>query len=177
MPSTAGASSWRSRSRAGRSTSAITRASPPAGGAGRVSRHPPPPIVTPGRHGACLRRAAAASRPHLPSLYDLSNIFQVNVEEGRQPLAMVYLLRRSLRSRRREERGPPPAALGRRRPQAAHPRRLQREDTGWLSFFMFCFFTDRTGSNQLASLPRSASTRCRPRDASCSPRGAPHVCG
>src|SRR5664280_154394 len=49
-----------------------------------------------------------------PSLYDLRNLFQVNVEEGRHLWAMVYLLH---------------AYFGRDgREQAAHPRHLQRAD-------------------------------------------------
>ena len=35
-----------------------------------------------------------------PSLYDLRNLFQVNVEEGRHLWAMVYLLHALLRPRR-----------------------------------------------------------------------------
>jgi len=40
----------------------------------------------PGRHRAGLGRAAAPSRQTAPSLYDLRNLFQVNVEEGRASL-------------------------------------------------------------------------------------------
>jgi benzoyl-CoA 2,3-dioxygenase component B len=46
----------------------------------------------PGRHRAGLRRAAAQPRRPRPELYDLRNLFQVNVEEGRHLWAMVYLL-------------------------------------------------------------------------------------
>ena len=65
-----------------------------------------------------------------PSLYDLRNLFQVNVEEGRHLWAMVYLLDALLRPRRpRGVGGAAAAALGRRR-QAPHPRRVQRADAG-----------------------------------------------
>ena len=63
-----------------------------------------------------------------PSLYDLRNLFQVNVEEGRHLWAMVYLLHALLRPRRpRGGRGAARAPLG-RPGQAAHPGRLQRAD-------------------------------------------------
>ena len=38
-----------------------------------------------------------------PSLYDMRNLFQVNVEEGRHLWAMVYLLQKYFGKRRREE--------------------------------------------------------------------------
>ena len=63
-----------------------------------------------------------------PSLYDLRNLFQVNVEEGRHLWAMVYLLHTYFgRDGREEAEELLAAALGRRR-QAAHPRRVQRAD-------------------------------------------------
>ena len=91
-----------------------------------------------------------------PSLYDLRNLFQVNVEEGRHLWAMVYLLHTYFGRDGREEAEELLAApLGRRR-QAAHPRRVQRADdrTG-SSFFMFTMFTDRDGKYQLAALAES----------------------
>ena len=72
--------------------------------------------------------SSACSATPCPSLYDLRNLFQVNVEEGRHLWAMVYLLHALLRPRRpRGGRGAAAAPLGRPR-QAAHPRRLQRAD-------------------------------------------------
>ena len=63
-----------------------------------------------------------------PSLYDLRNLFQVNVEEGRHLWAMAYILHSLLRPRRaRRGRGAARAAE-RERGQAAHPRRVQRAD-------------------------------------------------
>ena len=63
-----------------------------------------------------------------PSLYDLRNIYQVNVEEGRHLWAMVYLLHRYFGRDGREEAE---ALLERRSGdvgQPAHPRRVQRAD-------------------------------------------------
>lgn len=45
-----------------------------------------------GRHRTRLRGAATPAGYTAPSLYDLRNLFQVNVEEGRHLWAMVYLL-------------------------------------------------------------------------------------
>src|SRR5579864_8173967 len=90
-----------------------------------------------------------------PSLYDLRNIFQVNVEEGRHLWAMVYLLHRYFGRDGREEGE---ALLQRRSGDANNPRILTafNEKTGnWLAFFMFAFFTDRDGKFQLASLAES----------------------
>ena len=54
-----------------------------------------------------------------PSLYDMRNLFQVNVEEGRHLWAMVYLLHPPLRQRRPRRSGPDaPAPLGQPRPPA-----------------------------------------------------------
>ena len=71
-----------------------------------------------------------------PSLYDMRNLFQVNVEEGRHLWAMVYLLHSLLRQgRTRRGGGAARAPLGRRR-QAAHPRRVQsaRQELGRFLF-------------------------------------------
>jgi benzoyl-CoA 2,3-dioxygenase component B len=100
-----------------------------------------------------------------PSLYDLRNIFQVNVEEGRHLWAMVYLLHRYFgRDGREEAEG----LLERRSGDANKPRILtafNEETRHWLAFFMFAFFTDRDGKFQLASLAESAfdplSRTCR----------------
>jgi benzoyl-CoA 2,3-dioxygenase component B len=90
-----------------------------------------------------------------PSLYDLRNLFQVNVEEGRHLWAMVYLLHRYFGKDGREEAD---ELLERRSGNADHPRILQTfnepcED--WLSFLCFTMFTDRDGKFQLLSLAES----------------------
>lgn len=100
-----------------------------------------------------------------PSLYDLRNLFQVNVEEGRHLWAMVYLLHAYFGRDGREEAE---ELLRRRSGDADKPRILQAfnqpiED--WLSFFMFTTFTDRDGKFQLLSLAESGfdplSRTCR----------------
>src|SRR5258708_5303026 len=71
----------------------------------------------PGEYRAMLRRlmviqgdtepASVEQQRHLgktaPSLYDLRNVFQVNVEEGRHPAALVYLLHKYFGRDGREE--------------------------------------------------------------------------
>jgi benzoyl-CoA 2,3-dioxygenase component B len=91
-----------------------------------------------------------------PSLYDLRNLFQVNVEEGRHLWAMVYLLHRYFGRDGREEAE---ALLIRRAGAQNNPRILtafNEETRHWLAFFMFAFFTDRDGKFQLASLAESS---------------------
>lgn len=90
-----------------------------------------------------------------PSLYDLRNIFQVNVEEGRHLWAMVYLLHRYFGRDGREEAE---ALLERRSGDADNPRILgafNEPTPDWLSFYMFTFFTDRDGKFQLSALAES----------------------
>ncbi|MFZ0820985.1 MAG: benzoyl-CoA 2,3-epoxidase subunit BoxB [Candidatus Acidiferrales bacterium] len=90
-----------------------------------------------------------------PSLYDLRNIFQVNVEEGRHLWAMVYLLHRYFGRDGREEAE---ALLARRSGDADNPRILgafNEPTPDWLAFFMFTFFTDRDGKYQLCALAES----------------------
>ncbi|MGH9682122.1 MAG: benzoyl-CoA 2,3-epoxidase subunit BoxB [Candidatus Acidiferrales bacterium] len=90
-----------------------------------------------------------------PSLYDLRNIFQVNVEEGRHLWAMVYLLHRYFGRDGREEAE---ALLDRRSGDADNPRILgafNEPTPDWLAFFMFTFFTDRDGKFQLCALAES----------------------
>ncbi|HUK23797.1 MAG TPA: benzoyl-CoA 2,3-epoxidase subunit BoxB [Terriglobales bacterium] len=100
-----------------------------------------------------------------PSLYDMRNLFQVNVEEGRHLWAMVYLLHRYFGRDGREEAE---RLLERRSGHQDNPRILtafNEETRHWLAFFMFTFFTDRDGKFQLASLAESAfdplSRTCR----------------
>jgi benzoyl-CoA 2,3-dioxygenase component B len=90
-----------------------------------------------------------------PSLYDLRNIFQVNVEEGRHLWAMVYLLHRYFGRDGREEAE---ALLERRSGDADNPRILgafNEPTPDWLAFYMFTFFTDRDGKFQLSALAES----------------------
>lgn len=124
----------------------------------------------PGEYRADLRRiivsqgdtepASVEQQRHLgqtcPSLYDLRNLYQVNVEEGRHLWAMVYLLHKYFGRDGREEGD---ALLARRSGQTDNPRILQafNEPTpDWLSFFLFTYFTDRDGKFQLCALAESA---------------------
>jgi benzoyl-CoA 2,3-dioxygenase component B len=91
-----------------------------------------------------------------PSLYDLRNLFQVNVEEGRHLWAMVYLLHRYFGRDGRDEAD---EMLERHSGDADRPRILgafNEPTPDWLSFFFFTYFTDRDGKFQLASLRESA---------------------
>ena len=123
----------------------------------------------PGEHRSNLRRiivtqgdtepASVEQQRHLgqtaPSLYDLRNLFQVNVEEGRHLWAMVYLLHRFFGRDGREEAE---ALLERRSGDQDNPRILgafNERTPDWLSFFMFTYFTDRDGKFQLAALSES----------------------
>jgi benzoyl-CoA 2,3-dioxygenase component B len=90
-----------------------------------------------------------------PSLYDLRNLYQVNVEEGRHLWAMVYLLHAYFG---RDGRDEAEALLERRSGDADKPRILgafNEKTPDWLSFFMFTFLTDRDGKYQLAALAES----------------------
>ena len=90
-----------------------------------------------------------------PSLYDLRNLFQINVEEGRHLWAMVYLLHRYFGRDGRDEAD---EMLERHSGDADHPRILgafNEPTPDWLSFFFFTYFTDRDGKFQLASLRES----------------------
>jgi benzoyl-CoA 2,3-dioxygenase component B len=60
-----------------------------------------------------------------PSLYDLRNLFQVNVEEGRHLWAMVYLLHGYFGRDGREEGRRVIATSQRQSRQTAHPASLQ----------------------------------------------------
>ena len=90
-----------------------------------------------------------------PSLYDLRNLFQVNVEEGRHLWAMVYLLHAHFGRDGREEAE---ELLSRHSGDLDKPRILgtfNEPISDWLSFFMFTYFTDRDGKFQLKSLAES----------------------
>jgi benzoyl-CoA 2,3-epoxidase subunit B len=123
----------------------------------------------PGEHRANLRRiivtqgdtepASIEQQRHLgftaPSMYDLRNLFQVNVEEGRHLWAMVYLLHKYFGRDGREEAD---ALLARRSGDQNNPRILgafNERTPDWLSFFMFTYFTDRDGKFQLCALAES----------------------
>jgi benzoyl-CoA 2,3-dioxygenase component B len=91
-----------------------------------------------------------------PSLYDLRNLFQVNVEEGRHLWAMVYLLHAYFGREGREEAED---LLRRNSGSEDSPRILgafNEETPDWLSFYMFTYFTDRDGKYQLGTLKESA---------------------
>jgi benzoyl-CoA 2,3-epoxidase subunit B len=125
--------------------------------------------VVPGEHRSTLRRlivtqgdtepASVEQQRALgttaPSLYDLRNLFQVNVEEGRHLWAMVYLLHAYFgRDGREEAEG----LLERHSGDADKPRILTTFNepiNDWLSFFMFAYFTDRDGKFQLKALAES----------------------
>jgi benzoyl-CoA 2,3-dioxygenase component B len=124
----------------------------------------------PGEHRANLRRiivtqgdtepASVEQQRHLgataPSLYDLRNLFQINVEEGRHLWAMVYLLHRYFGRDGREEAE---ALLERRSGDLDNPRILgafNEQTPDWLSLFMFTYFTDRDGKFQLSALAESS---------------------
>ena len=91
-----------------------------------------------------------------PSLYDLRNLFQINVEEGRHLWAMVYLLHSYFG---RDGRDEAEELLARQSGNRDKPRILdafnEPIDT-WLDFFMFTMFTDRDGKSQLLSLSESS---------------------
>ncbi len=90
-----------------------------------------------------------------PSLYDLRNLFQVNVEEGRHLWAMVYLLHGYFGRDGREEAE---ELLARRSGDVDKPRILDafnQECPDWLTFFCFTTFTDRDGKFQLGALAES----------------------
>src|SRR3954470_10630068 len=133
----------------------------------------------PGEYRAMLRRlivvqgdtepASVEQQRYLgrtaPSLYDLRNLFQVNVEEARHLWAMVYLLQKYFGRDGREEAED---LLRRQSGDRDSPRLLgafNEPTPDWLAFFMFTFFTDRDGKMQLHALSQSGfdplSRTCR----------------
>ena len=93
---------------------------------------------------------------HCPSLYDLRNLFQVNVEEGRHLWAMVYLLHSYFG---RDGRDEAEELLQRHSGNQDKPRMLEAFNSPietWLDMFAFTMFTDRDGKSQLLSLSESA---------------------
>ncbi|HET6582963.1 MAG TPA: benzoyl-CoA 2,3-epoxidase subunit BoxB [Nannocystaceae bacterium] len=126
-------------------------------------------LDVPGEHRNTLRRIivtqadtepASVEQQRLlghcaPSLYDLRNLFQVNVEEGRHLWAMVYLLHKYFG---RDGRDEAEELLQRRSGDEDKPRILgafNQPCDHWLSFFAFTMFTDRDGKYQLAALSES----------------------
>src|ERR1700719_1279900 len=120
----------------------------------------------PGEHRANLRRniltqgdtepASVEQQRHLgrrcPSLFDLRNLFQVNVEESRHLWAMVYLLHSYFG---RDARDEAEELLERQSGNRDKPRILEAFNEpidNWLDFFMFTMFTDRDGQSQAMSL-------------------------
>ncbi|ETW92736.1 MAG: hypothetical protein ETSY2_52715, partial [Candidatus Entotheonella gemina] len=123
----------------------------------------------PGEYRSALRRlivtqgdtepASVEQQRHLgqtcPSLYDLRNLFQINVEEGRHLWAMVYLLHAYFG---RDGRGEADEMQERHSGDPDRPRILgafNEPTPHWLSYLMFTYFTDRDGKYQLASLAES----------------------
>lgn len=123
----------------------------------------------PGEYRSNLRRiivtqgdtepASVEQQRHLgltaPSLYDLRNLFQVNVEEGRHLWAMVFLLHRYFGADGRDEAE---ELLIRNSGDPDNPRILaafNEKTPDWLAFFMFTYFTDRDGKFQLSALAES----------------------
>src|SRR5712672_2330354 len=124
----------------------------------------------PGEHRSTLRRLivtqgdtepASVEQQRLlgqtcPSLYDLRNLFLINVEEGRHLWAMVYLLHAYFGRDGREEAE---ELLARHSGDPDKPRILSTFNepiADWLSLFCFTYFTDRDGKYQLKSLAESA---------------------
>ena len=139
-----------------------------AGGAGRVPLDFRRLIVTQGDTEPASVEQQRLLGHTCPSLYDLRNLFQVNVEEGRHLWAMVYLLHAYFGRDGREEAE---ELLERHSGDADKPRILgtfNEPITDWLSFFMFTYFTDRDGKFQLKALAEiAASIRWRAPAASC----------
>ena len=134
------------------------------------SRGEPVWQVVPGEHRNTLRRLivtqgdtepASVEQQRMlgdtaPSLYDMRNLFQVNVEEGRHLWAMVYLLHSYFGRDGREEAE---ELLERQSGNRDKPRILDAFNEpidNWLDFFMFTMFTDRDGKSQLLSLSESS---------------------
>lgn len=123
----------------------------------------------PGEYRADLQRllviqgdtepASVEQQRHLgdtaPSVYDLRNLYQVNVEEARHLWAMVYLLHAHFGREGREEAE---MLLHRNSGSAESPRILgafNEATPDWLAFFFFTYFTDRDGKYQLGTLRES----------------------
>jgi len=137
----------------------------------------------PGEYRGTLRRlivtqgdtepASVEQQRHLgrtcPSLYDLRNLFQVNVEEGRHLWAMVYLLQAYFgRDGPRGKREALLTGAARAIPtsRASWAPSTRRRPTGSASSCSASSPTATASTSSRAS-PRAASTRSRARAASC----------
>jgi len=138
----------------------------------------------PGEHRANLRRiivtqgdtepASVEQQRHLgltaPSMYDMRNLFQVNVEEGRHLWAMVYLLHRYFgRDGREEAEALLARRSGDRTTRASSAPSTRRRPTGCRSSCLR-ISPIATASSSSLRWPNRASIRSRARRSSCSPR-------
>ena len=138
----------------------------------------------PGEYRAMLRRliviqgdtepASVEQQRHLgqtaPSLYDMRNLFQVNVEEGRHLWAMVYLLHKYFGNDGREEaRSSCAGARAAPMRRACSVPSTKPRQTGCRSFCSPSSPTATAGCNSRRS-PSPASIRFRAPAASCSPK-------
>src|SRR3954465_439504 len=120
---------------------------------------PPPPgrlIVTQGDTEPASVEQQRMLGHTCPSMYELRNLFQINVEEGRHLWAMVYLLHAYFGRDGREEAE---ELLARHSGDADKPRILTTFNepiSDWLSLYCFTYFTDRDGKYQLKSLAESS---------------------
>jgi len=101
-----------------------------------------------------------------PSLYDLRNIFQVNVEKAviSGPWSTCYTVISAAMARRSR------VLAGPRSGDTDNPRILgafNEPTPDWLAFYMFTFFTDRDGKFQLCALAESVSILSRALADSC----------
>ena len=125
----------------------------------------------PGEYRANLRRiivtqgdtepASVEQQRHLgltaPSMYDLRNLFQVNVEEGRHLWAMVYLYCTNISAAMAARKAKPCSSVAAaKKTTRASCRHSTNKTPDWLSFFMFTYFTDRDGKYQLHALSESS---------------------
>lgn len=91
-----------------------------------------------------------------PSLYDLRNLLQINVEEGRHLWAMAHLIFEHFGAAGEAEAA---GLLERRSGSTEKPRLLDAFNYAideWLSFFFWSTFADRDGKFQLHAMSESA---------------------
>jgi len=133
---------------------AMRRRAGGAAGAGRAPLGSERVIVTQGGHEPARFAQQRPARPYMPSLYDLRNLFQVNVEEGRQLWGDGPIWLTPIRTRRPREAdeaaGPPPGDLD--KPRISAPSTSRSAD--WLSSLSL-FHRQRRQVLQLKSLEGS----------------------
>ena len=129
----------------------------------------------PGEYRSALRRlivtqgdtepASVEQQRHLgatcPSLYDLRNLYQINVEEGRHLWAMVYLLHAYFGRDGREEAE---EMLQRHSGDPDRPRILgafNEKTPHWLSYFMFTYLPTVMANTSSPHWPSPGSIRWR----------------